>query len=115
MEGTTCSFRYPHFLVGRQPTYPLPPPATIYGHICSALGEWIDPQSLEFAYSFTHAGRADDLEHIHVATVGSGRPTKEWVHPVNLDVTVSPLPREIFVFPQMTLYLRSQGALDRLF
>ncbi len=53
LEGITTSFRYPHFMMGVQPSFPMPPPATIYGHICSALGEWIDPKGLAFAYHFT--------------------------------------------------------------
>ena len=43
LEGITTSFRYPHFMVNVQPSYRMPPPATIYGHICSALGEWVSP------------------------------------------------------------------------
>lgn len=50
VEGLTTSFRYPHFVQGVQPTFEMPPPATIYGHICSALGEWVDPKGVTFAY-----------------------------------------------------------------
>lgn len=114
LEGTVCSFRYPHFLVGRQPTYPLPPPATIYGHVCSAVGSWIDPASLQFGYSFRHSGRGDDLEHIYVATVGSGRPSRAWPYPQNLEVNINPLPRELLFAPRLTLYLQTGGDLDPL-
>ena len=34
------SFRYPHFLVGKQVSYVMPPPSTIYGHIASAVGSF---------------------------------------------------------------------------
>lgn len=44
LEGVTTSFRYPHFMLGVQPSFPPPPPATIYGHVCSALGEWVAPE-----------------------------------------------------------------------
>jgi CRISPR-associated protein Cas5t len=114
LEGTVCSFRYPHFLVGRQPSYPLPPPATIYGHICSAVGNWVDPASLRFGYSFRHSGRGDDLEHIHVATVGTGRPSKAWPYPQNLEVNINPLPRELLFAPHLTLYLHTDDHLDPL-
>ena len=36
-EGLITSFRYPHFMWQKQPTFEMPPPATIYGHICSAV------------------------------------------------------------------------------
>lgn len=114
LEGTVCSFRYPHFLVGRQPSYPLPPPATIYGHICSAVGGWIDPTSVQFGYSFRHNGRGDDLEHIHVATVGSGRTSKAWPYPQNLEVNINPLPRELLFEPRLSLYLQTGSDLDPL-
>ena len=63
--GDVTSFRYPHFMWGVQPTFEMPPPATIYGHICSVVGEWIAPEGLRFAYHFTHEGKFNDLEHIH--------------------------------------------------
>lgn len=62
-EGVTTSFRYPHFIQQVQPTFPMPPPATIYGHIASALGEWFDPTGVQFAYHFTYAAKIRELEH----------------------------------------------------
>lgn len=105
MEGTVTSFRYPHLHVGRQPSYPMPPPATIYGHICSAVGEWIAPDSLQFAYCFTHSGSADDLELIHMAAVGSGRLDKEWGYVRNIEVQTNVLPRQVLLNPKLTLYV----------
>ena len=40
----TASFRYPHFLVGKQITYSMPPPSTIYGHVASAVGQLPPPE-----------------------------------------------------------------------
>lgn len=60
------SFRYPHFLVGRQASYEMPPPSTIYGHIASAVGDWIDPRPIRFAYTVSHVARGMDLEHQHI-------------------------------------------------
>jgi len=38
-EGPITSFRYPHFMQQIHPSFQMPPPATIYGHISSALGK----------------------------------------------------------------------------
>ena len=72
-EGITTSFRYPHFMQQIHPSFQMPPPATIYGHICSALGEWFDPAGVRFAFHFTHAGEVRDMEHIIVLKPASGR------------------------------------------
>jgi CRISPR-associated protein Cas5t len=105
MEGTVTSFRYPHLHVGRQLSYPMPPPATIYGHICSAAGEWTSPEALRFAYCFSYSGTADDLELLHMAAVGSGRLDKKWGYVKNLEVQTNVLPRQILLHPKLTLYL----------
>lgn len=76
-QGLTTSFRYPFFMVGQQPTFEMPPPATIYGHICSAVGDLVDPTSLQFAYWFDHAGNIEDLEHFHSTSVAP-RSTFQW-------------------------------------
>jgi CRISPR-associated protein Cas5t len=103
-EGITTSFRYPHFMQSIHPTYDMPPPATIYGHICSAVGEWVDPEGLQFAYHFTAAGRVVDLEHIIVAVRGSGRPMESG-HPTVLEGTMMPFERHLLFRPKLVLYL----------
>lgn len=115
-EGLTTSFRYSHFLVGRQPTYRMPPPATIYGHVCSAVGEYVDHTAVRFAYVFTYEGIGDDLELLHVAAVKNGRWPGAGNHPMNLEVTTNPSPREILLLPHLTLYLASEdsGLVTRL-
>lgn len=114
LEGEVTSFRYPHFMWGVQPTFEMPPPATIYGHICSAVGEWIEPASVRFAYHFTHSGKFSDLEHIHAGgAVGpvSGIKRKELARQGYNDVTVygestvTPFVRELLFRPRLTLYL----------
>ena len=114
LEGEVTSFRYPHFMWGVQPTFEMPPPATIYGHICSAVGEWIDPASVRFAYHFTHSGKFNDLEHIHAGgAVGpvSAIKRKELVQQGYRDITVygesmvTPFTRELLFRPRLTLYL----------
>lgn len=104
LEGTTTSFRYPHFMLGVQPSFPLPPPATIYGHICSTLGEWIDPQGVAFAYHFTTAGEGDDVEHIHVLSAATGKLPGTTI-PKVLEGNVNPFSRRILLHPRMVLYL----------
>lgn len=108
LEGLTTSFRYPHFMWGRQPTFPMPPPATIYGHICSAVGDWVDPRGVEFGYVFTHEGQATDLEHCHTLSVASSRAAFEWKGErisANLQGVVNPLKRDFLFRPRLTLYL----------
>lgn len=103
-EGITTSFRYPHFMQGIQPSFEMPPPATIYGHVCSALGEWFDPNGVEFAYHFTHAGACDDVEHIHVLSPEGGK-LKGTEIPKVLGGAVNPFKRQMFFKPRLTLYL----------
>ncbi len=64
VEGPVTSFRYPFFAQNVQPTLPVPPPATLYGHICSAAGQRLDPALLQVGYSFTHRGLFEDYEHL---------------------------------------------------
>lgn len=108
LVGLTTSFRYPFFVVGRQPTYDMPPPATIYGHICSAAGELLDPRSLSFAYCFTYAARASDLEHIHMVGPAGGTMTRPGATerlPKVMEGAVNPLSRDFFFQPRLTLYV----------
>lgn len=103
-EGLTTSFRYPHFMQGVHPSYPMPPPATIYGHICSALGEWFDPTGVRFAYTFTHAGEVRDIEHIILLKPASGTLPGTRT-PKVLEGNVNPFERHLFFRPRLTLYI----------
>ncbi|MCL6590008.1 MAG: CRISPR-associated protein Cas5 [Firmicutes bacterium] len=115
LEGVTTSFRYPYLMIGRQLSFPVPPPATIYGHICSAVGDFIDPSDLKAAYSFLAPGTVDDLELLYIATPGSGK-IKGWEYPAALDCGEQPQPtkRELLFYPKLTLYLWSKE-LERLY
>lgn len=112
MDGLTASFRHPHFIYGRQPSYSAPPPSTLYGLICAARGVMVPRRGLQVACVFHVAGRADDLEHLHIATAGSGRPRGDWPYPVNLEATVTPFQRETLFFPRLELYFAAER--DRL-
>ncbi len=103
-EGVTTSFRYPHFMQGVHPSFPMPPPATIYGHICSALGDWFDPAGVRFAYTFTHAGEVRDVEHIIVLKPATGRLPGTTI-PKVLEGNVNPFERQLLFQPKLTLYI----------
>lgn len=90
MVGTVTSFRYPHFTQGFQPSFEMPPPSTIYGHICSAVGNYVSPESLRFGYHFVHAGKfVDYREHLHF----------------NDPIQPFPFDRELLFEPRLTLYV----------
>uniref|UniRef100_A0A7C4QT92 CRISPR-associated protein Cas5 n=1 Tax=Schlesneria paludicola TaxID=360056 RepID=A0A7C4QT92_9PLAN len=81
VEAPIVSFRYPHFLIGRQPTFDMPPPSTIFGHVASALGTW--PRfPLSFAYVFHKRSRGSDLEHQHIITGAAGKFPGDLVDPL---------------------------------
>lgn len=103
-EGPVTSFRYPHFMQGVQPTYEMPPPATIYGHICSALGEWFEPHGVEFAYHFTYQAKFADVEHVHMVAAGTGYLPGSRL-PKVLEGAVNPFKRELLFNPRLVLYL----------
>ncbi|WP_069802425.1 type I-B CRISPR-associated protein Cas5b [Thermogemmatispora onikobensis] len=103
-EGITTSFRLPHFMHGIQPTFRMPPPATIYGHICSALGELISPESVAFAYRFTSEATFFDLEHTILLTEARGK-LKGTSFPQAISGGLQPFKREILFRPRLTLYL----------
>jgi len=104
-EGLTTSFRYPHFMMGVQPTYEMPPPATLYGHVASALGEWFEPQGVRFAVRFTYAQKQADIENTILLTPATGRMYQDKSLPKVLEGQVNPFNREILFFPRLTLYL----------
>ncbi|NJO85233.1 MAG: CRISPR-associated protein Cas5, partial [Blastochloris sp.] len=87
-----------------QPSFSLPPPATIYGHMCSTLGEWIDPEGVQFAYHFTSAGSGDDMEHIHVLSASTGKLPGTKV-PKVLEGNINPFSRQILLHPRLVLYI----------
>lgn len=103
-EGITTSFRYPHFIQQVQPTFPMPPPATIYGHIASALGDWFEPAGVKFAYHFAYSTKIKELEHTILLSASSGK-LKDTGFPKVLEGNVNPFDREILFQPRLTLYL----------
>ncbi|MCA9951227.1 MAG: type I-B CRISPR-associated protein Cas5 [Anaerolineales bacterium] len=103
-EGLTTSFRYPHFIQSVHPSFPMPPPSTIYGHIASALGNWFDPEGVQFAIHFTYDAKQRDIEHTIMLSSSSGK-LKGTKIPKVLEGKVNPFYRELFFFPRLTLYI----------
>ena len=111
-EGLTTSFRYPQFIMQVQPTFHVPPPATIYGHIASALGDWFDPAGVRFAYHFTYRARVRDLEHTILLTPSGGKVPGFPAEPKAMKGGVIPFEREVLFLPRLTLYLNRPEWLD---
>lgn len=63
--GPVASFRYPYYLVGRQPSYLLPPLSTIIGLLQAAYGGPFPTQGLRLGYLFHAEAEASyDLEKL---------------------------------------------------
>lgn len=111
-EGLTTSFRYPHFMMGVQPTYEMPPPATLYGHVASALGEWFDPKGVHFAVYFTFSRKQVELESTILLTPTTGKMPNDKVVPKVLEGETNPFSREILFLPRLVLYLNRPEWMD---
>ena len=110
-EGLITSFRRPHFMQGIQPTFRMPPPATIYGHICSAIGDVVPPDGLAFAYHFTAQAAFHDIEHTHLVAGSSGK-LPGTSHPKVLEGNINPFKRELLFQPRLVLYLNRPEWID---
>lgn len=104
-EGLTTSFRYPYYMIGVQPTYEMPPPATLYGHIAGALGEWFDPRGVRFAVRFSYRRKHTELETTYLLSASGGSLKGFPNIPKRLEGEANPLKREILFFPRLVLYL----------
>ena len=63
--GWTASFRNPLFVVGFQPTLPVPPLCTLYGLLSAVRGDPVTPEDASIGFVFRSAGRARDLETVY--------------------------------------------------
>lgn len=110
IEAPATSFRYPHFLIGRQATFDMPPPSTVYGHVASAVGELLPPASFRFGYTFEFRSRGSDLEHQHVITAGgSAFESGGQKFRTSVQATIQPHLRDFLFKPKLTLYLDPPG------
>jgi CRISPR-associated protein Cas5t len=86
----------------------MPPPTTIYGHISSALGNFPNPDSFRFAYSFTHKGSVDDFEYTWMIEIDKRQKVdKDFPYPPNILAEMKPTARQIFFQPRLILYLET--------
>lgn len=111
-EGLTTSFRYPHFMQGVQPSFEMPPPATLYGHVCSTLGEQVDPAGVMFAIQFSYQASYEDLEHTQILSASSGNLPGTQIAKV-LEGAVNPFERGQLFRPRLVLYLNRPEWLPR--
>ncbi|MBK8252407.1 MAG: CRISPR-associated protein Cas5 [Polyangiaceae bacterium] len=110
IEAPVCSFRMPHFVVGRQLSFDMPPPSTIYGLVASVLGHLPDPGALQFAYRFSYRAKADDLEHQHVINLQGGKlPAPHSSHKKVIEGAVQPVKRAFLFNSTLELYLNQPG------
>lgn len=114
VEAPITSFRHPHFLIARQPTFDMPPPSTIYGHVASALGELPDPKDFRFAYHFEVGGRGSDLEHQHIVYRSGGKVESGGKkYEKNIEGNVQPQYRDFLFQAKLTLYLEQLQWADK--
>jgi CRISPR-associated protein Cas5t len=110
VRAPVTSFRHPFFVVGRQPSFDIPPPSTVHGLCASALGHWPDPGAFYFGIHFTFRAKARDLEHQHIASALGPKaktfvPTEQGPARATTEITVQPVVREMLFDVTMTLYL----------
>lgn len=72
LSAWTASFRYAGFMIGLQPTLPMPPLSTIYGLVSAAAGRVITPKDTFVGYTFRSRGQSEDLEKIVEIEPGVG-------------------------------------------
>ncbi len=92
ISAWTASFRYGGFMIGFQPTLPIPPLSTVFGLISAAAGKIVTPHDTFLAYTFRSHGRGTDLERILEIEPGKGG---KW----------NVIKREQLLFPEMVLYI----------
>jgi CRISPR-associated protein Cas5t len=110
IRAEVTSFRHPFFVTGRQPSFDMPPPSTIFGHCASALGRWPDPRAFAFGVHFTYRARGRDLEHQHIAVALGAKaktrvPTPSGDERATTEITVQPVVRDFLFGATLTLYL----------
>jgi CRISPR-associated protein Cas5t len=106
LEAPICSFRYPHFLVGQQLTFDMPPPSTIFGHVCSAAGRWLEKGDFRFAYKFTITAKGNDLEKQQMLSQTGGKFVhKTQTYPSVTEMNTLPVSREFLFGAKLTLYV----------
>jgi len=97
LKGWTVSFRYPIFVIGFQPTLPVPPYSTVYGLISAACGRRITPEELPVWYVFKSETKSVDLETIYEISAKYALQAKSNV-----------VKREFLFNPELYVYLQNK-------
>lgn len=108
IEAPVTSFRYPHFLIGRQVSFDCPPPSTVYGHIASAAGCLFPPEEIRFAYHFTFTAKGSDLEYQHIISRSKPKSTltiRVKKYPAAVDGVIQPHSRDFIYGCRLVLYI----------
>ncbi len=92
ISAWTASFRHPSFMIGFQPTLPIPPLSTVFGLISAAAGKPITPKETPLGFFFSSEGMGVDLERI--IEIEPGKTSKSNI-----------LRREFLFNPKLTLYV----------
>ncbi len=108
VSSWTASFRYAGFMIGFQPTLPMPPLSTVYGLISAAKGEAVTPEDTFVGYTFVSRGRGVDLERILEWGPGSAKwnvVEREFLVDVELTLYLDPAMAPYFERPHFQLLL----------
>ncbi len=65
IKSWTASFRYPIFMIGYQPSLPMPPLSTIWGLLSAVKGDYLTSKDFRCGYLFFSHGKAVDLESLY--------------------------------------------------
>lgn len=96
INSITASFRQPLFISSFHPTYPIPPPSTIFGLLSAAKGEYVSDKDTKIGYIFSTEGMGQDLETIYEINYKKGKTStnvylREFLFNVSLDLYVTNL------------------------
>ncbi|MHA1124632.1 MAG: type I-B CRISPR-associated protein Cas5b [Candidatus Heimdallarchaeota archaeon] len=109
LTSWTASFRHPSFMIGYQPTLPVPPLSTIFGLISAASGSLVNLKHTSIGYFFTFEGKGIDLEKIYELEKGLGYKTnilrREFLFNVKLTLYLDTKYKDNFLQPTYTLLL----------
>jgi len=97
LKGWIASFRYPIFVIGFQPTLPVPPYSTVYGLISAAYGRRTTPEELPVWYVFKSEAKSVDLETIYELSAKNALQAKSNI-----------VKREFLVNPELYIYLENK-------
>lgn len=94
LTSDSASFVYPNMLVGRQPTYLIPPLSTIYGILLSAAYETFDESEIKVGFLFHSEGETIDVVNVSnnmkrgVEQIKTNVYAKEFISNVRLELYI---------------------------